>query len=193
MQGNPIDELNEGLRGFKEELTTDAMAVKRVEIGIITFGGNVNTATEFTTTDAFHPPMLAASGDTPMGAAIEQGLELLKQRKDTYRANGISYYRPWVFLITDGGPTDSWSTAASLVHAGEAQKSFMFFAVGVQGANLDVLAKISSRQPLMLKGLRFRELFSWLSNSMGVVSRSQTADAPALTNPVSPNGWAVAG
>ena len=133
------------------------------------------------------PSQLATTGDTPMGAAIEQGLEMLRQRKEAYKANGISYYRPWVFLITDGGPTDSIVRASQLVREGEAAKSLSFFAVGVQGANMDALAKISTRQPLQLSGLKFRELFAWLSTSLSGVSRSQVGDVVPLE---SPQGWA---
>ena len=35
-----------------------------------------------------------------MGEAIETGLEMLESRKQTYKQAGISYYRPWIFLIT---------------------------------------------------------------------------------------------
>jgi hypothetical protein len=38
MNGRPIDELNAGLRVFKEELSTDAMAMQRVEVALMTFG-----------------------------------------------------------------------------------------------------------------------------------------------------------
>lgn len=88
------------------------MATQRVEVGIITFGP-VRVLTEFLTADMFEPPHLDLTGDTPMGAAIEQGLQLLETRKQTYKNAGISYYRPWVFLVTDGSPTDDWRKGGS--------------------------------------------------------------------------------
>jgi uncharacterized protein YegL len=190
MSGAPIQELNSGIATFKGAIAADAMALKRVEVALITFGP-VQIQSDFQTVDTFVAPNLASSGDTPMGAAIEQGLTLLDQRKQVYKSNGISYYRPWVFLITDGGPTDAWKAAAEKVHQGEAARAFSFFAVGVEGANIDTLKQIAVREPLKLKGLRFQDLFVWLSNSLSAVSRSSAGEQVALTNPATPEGWAA--
>lgn len=186
MGGQPIAELNAGLTTFKDELAADSLAMKRVEVGIVTFGP-VKTEQLFQTAEHFYPPTLVTQGDTPMGEAIRQGLEMIRQRKEEYRSNAISYYRPWVFLITDGGPTDEWKSAAAAVREGEASKAFAFFAIGVKGANMDTLKQISVREPLSLEGLRFRELFSWLSSSLRSVSRS----TPGTEVPLAPpTGWA---
>jgi uncharacterized protein YegL len=189
MRGQPVKELNQGIRIFKDELMADEMAAKRVEVAIIGFGP-VQTLTDFQTADVFEPPLLQAQGDTPIGAAIEAGLALLEQRKQSYRRNGVAYYRPWIFLITDGGPTDHWQAAAAQVKAGEAANHFSFFAVGVEGARVDVLAQIGTREPLKLKELRFRDLFIWLSKSLGSVSKSAVGDKVELENPATPSGWA---
>lgn len=190
MSGEPIVELNEGLKAFRDELVADELASKRVEVACITFGP-VQVATEFETASVFQPPWLRPLEDTPMGAAITNGLELVRLRKEAYRSNGIAFYRPWVFLITDGAPTDDWSRAARLVKDGEEKKAFAFFAVGVKGANIDILKQISVREPLKLKGLRFRGLFQWLSNSMKSISRSTPGDEVPLKNPTEgPDGWA---
>lgn len=186
MSGMPIKQLNEALIAFKDELSNDSLAAKRVEISVVTFGP-VETKCDFHTAPQFFPPQLEASGDTPMGAAIIEGLRLIQVRKEEYKANGISFYRPWIFLITDGAPTDSWSEAAVQVKDGESKKKFAFFPVGVEGANMDILGKISVREPLKLQGLKFREFFLWLSASMKAVSRS----APdAILQIAAPSGWA---
>ena len=191
MKGTPINELNAGLQTLKDALSADALAAKRVEVAIVTFGGNVNVACDFTTAEGFHPPILAAEGQTPMGAAIIHALGMVQQRKSTYKANGIAYYRPWIFMITDGGPTDAWHEAASQIKQGESTKAFMFFAVGIEGANFDVLKQIVVRDPLKLQGLRFQELFQWLSASQAAVSRSSPGDAVQLPDPTGPQGWAT--
>jgi uncharacterized protein YegL len=190
MSGERISELNAGLGVYKEELMSDSLAAKRVEVAVVTFGGEVSTVVDFTTASNFNPPTLEPHADTPMGAAINRAIEMITDRKATYRTNGIAFYRPWIFMITDGAPTDDWHTAAERVKQGEKSKSFSFFAVGVEGADFSVLGKIATREPLKLKGLRFRDLFQWLSNSQQSVSRSTPGDDVPLSNPASPEGWA---
>jgi uncharacterized protein YegL len=191
MGGQPIAELNAGLATYKDELAADSLAAKRVEVALVTFGGEVTTVNDFSSVAQFHPPGLHASGDTPMGAAILRATELLQARKQLYKQNGVQFYRPWIFLITDGGPTDDWRPAADKVKHGESAKAFAFFAVGVGGANFDVLRQIAVRDPVKLDGLRFRDLFKWLSNSQQSVSRSKPEDDVPLSNPAAPGGWAA--
>ena len=188
MSGKPIAALNEGLAAFARDVSGDAVASQRVEVAIVTFGGEVATAQDFVTVGDFEPSTLKAGGWTPMGQAIERALDMVDERKALYRENGIVYYRPWVFLITDGHPTDSWDEAARRVHEAEAAGRVAFFAVGVEGADMEILSRIAVRDPLKLSGLQFVELFLWLSQSQRAVSTSKPGDQTALP-PV--DGWAV--
>jgi uncharacterized protein YegL len=185
MGGMPIDQLNQGVRTFREELLSDPIATKRVEVAVVTFGP-VTIESDFHTVPNFYPRELAANADTPMGEAIRTGIEMITKRKKEYKESGIAYYKPWIILITDGAPTDAWADAAKLVKAGEENKSFAFFAIGVEDANMDILRQISVRQPLKLKGLMFREFFIWLSASMKMVSAKNPGSA---INLLPPSGW----
>jgi uncharacterized protein YegL len=185
MSGMPIHQLNEGVRTFRQELLGDPIATKRVEVGMVTFGP-VTIESDFHTVPNFYPRELETTGDTPLGEAIRTGIDMVNRRKKEYKNAGVAYYKPWIILITDGAPTDDWAEAAQLVHKGEAAKSFAFFAIGVEGANMEVLKQISVRSPLKLKGLMFREFFMWLSASMKMVS----AKNPGSTiNLLPPTGW----
>jgi uncharacterized protein YegL len=179
MDGEPIRALNEGLRAFEGDIKEDALSRRRIEVAVMTFGGSVSKVRDFTPADKFDAPNLIAGGATPMGQAISEGIELVKDRKAVYRSSGVPYYQPWVFLITDGEPTDSWEAAARLVRAEMAANALTFFAVAVGEANTQVLSAITDRV-LKLEGVKFRELFLWLSQSAKRVSASKTTEQTSL-------------
>ena len=45
---------------------------------------------DFITADLYAPTELRAEGDTPIGGAIAEALELIRLRKQQYQANGIA-------------------------------------------------------------------------------------------------------
>jgi uncharacterized protein YegL len=184
MSGDRIDELNAGLAIFKQEVQRDTTASLRVEVAIITFDSSVNLIQDFVTIDNFYPPQLTTTGMTAMGQGIELALNEVESRKAIYKSNGIQYYQPWVFLITDGGPSDSWQSAAQRVKQATANGKISFYAVGVQGADMNILGQIDP-EPLMLQGLQFQEMFRWLSDSMKRVSSTKVGGGQTALPPIS--------
>jgi len=187
MIGKPIQELNQGILEFKKDMANDRTASLRVEIAIVTFGP-VRLLQDFVTVDQFEPQVLDVSGMSPLGEALDYSLQLLKDRKTIYKECGIKYFQPWVFLITDGAPTDSWEAAAERIKQAQEEGKLSFFAVAIKGADIDVLKHIShpTRPPLTLEGLRFADLFLWVSQSVAKVSKSYLGDKVQLP----PIGWA---
>ena len=192
MQGTAIDALNQGLWAFKEDLMKNSLASRRVEVAVVTFDSDVKVVHEFVTADSFEPPTLTAQGLTHLGAGIHLALDMIQARKALYRTHGVAYYRPWIFMVTDGEPQGEpeqiIEQVTQRIKQDEVNKRVAFFPVGVENANLDRLGQISVRTPMKLTGLNFTEMFLWLSASMTAVSHSQMDEQIALP----PVGWGLA-
>lgn len=185
MMGEPIRELNEGVKTFYRAINEDEIARFSAEICIVTFGP-ASLEADFATLDSRpQPPILTASGNTPLGEAVQIALDSLDKRKSVYKASGVDYYQPWLVLMTDGQPNGSSnilqqqiSRVATLVEA----RKLTVFPIGIGSrADMSVLAQFSlGRSPLRLQGLRFSDFFSWLSKSVSRVSQSTPGDKVAL-------------
>lgn len=180
MSGEPIQELNLGIQLFLDEVKADDLARWSVDLAIYTAGNIAQRILDFTNIDdiaiaELNP--LVATGSTPLGEATKMALKDLEKRKDNYRRVGVPYYQPWLILISDGVPTDSWQDAAQQARELSAQRKLVSLPIGVQGADLRVLGQFSSKPPVILQGLKFREFFQWLSASMARVSASTSSDA----------------
>lgn len=190
MAGAPMDALNAALRLFEQDLKTDDVASQRVQLLVIRFGDNneVTVLSDWKDAMDFQAPQIDANGATPLGAAVNVALNKIEEQKARYRANGIAYNRPWLFLLTDGEPTDpDWEQAAAQCSNAEQAGKVVFFGIGVGQANLEKLARFSSRKPMQLQGLKFRELFVWLSQSAKTSSKAAQGSNVQLSPP---SDWA---
>lgn len=187
-----VAEVAAGLDGLRAALARDTVARNRVELVVVTFGGAVAVHGEFGEAAVFEPPVLTAAGDTPMAAALEQALDLLEAKKRAYKESGLDYYRPLIFLITDGEPTDAgrWPEAARRVREAERGRKLVLLAVGTKTANFQRLKELSpDRAPLRLKEAQWGTMFQWLSRSLQARSRSRPGEEVPLEDPTGPRGW----
>lgn len=178
MSGEPIRELNQGYRQFLQETMNDEAASMSVDLEVITFGNSVEVRQPFMPVSSVDPApaALVADGLTPMGEAFKLASAHLKERRQKYRDNGISAYRPWVVLMTDGQPTDKWEQPAAEVRtlAEQGKINYLGIAIG-DGVNMNTLGRIVP-SPMKLQGLKFRQFFHWLTDSLGAVSASAVSD-----------------
>ena len=181
MKGAPIDELNAGLRQFIQETADDEAAGMSVELEVITFDNNAEVAMPFTPIADVErtPDPLVAQGLTSLGAALGMAKEDLSQRRKLYRENGISSYRPWVVLMTDGIPNDDWTAPAQEMRKLGEQGKIQYIGIEIgNSASHSLMCQILPAQPgpVKLKGLRFKQFFRWLTDSMRSVSSSAVSD-----------------
>ncbi|MBQ8672383.1 MAG: VWA domain-containing protein [Alphaproteobacteria bacterium] len=175
MRDEPIKQLNSGLKALEKELKEDIDASSRVQLLIIKASGEDEVSVETDWVDAmnFTAPTMEAGGLTPLGKAMETALQKIEEQKCLYDSCGITSKRPWIFLISDGEPTDyGWEDAAEICRYAQKNKKVVIHAIGTQGANLDKLAKFSLLPPKRLTGLKFTEFFLWLSRSVSCISKA---------------------
>jgi uncharacterized protein YegL len=183
-----IDELNDGLKALEAELRGDPTAKTRVQLAIVCVGGaagHVDVMLDWTDAKDFHAFDLAAGGATPLGSGLELALDIVAHQKRAYRANGISYLRPWMMVISDGEPTDEpavWRRATGACRAAEQANQCVIYPIGVADANVTLLQQISANEVKQLRGLSFVELFVWLSASLSVASRSAPGERVQLAS-----------
>lgn len=199
MSGAPITALAEGYKAFIEAVQNDPLARKRAEISVITFGSSARVLVPFQEAQNLTPSEFVASGSTDMAGGINLALDELEARKAQFKAEHLEYFRPWLFLLTDGGPNPTgFDEAVRRLNQAESEKRVTVFAVGVgEGVNWDTLNKVGKeRPPLKLNGLAFAEMFQWLSASLSSVSGSGNFGSDDASHqgqgeqiPLPPPGW----
>jgi len=186
-----INQLNNALSHFKEDCMQDQRLVESVEIAIVSFGEDVKKEQSFISLEDLTVPLLLAGGDTPMAEALTMAMDLVEERKKAYKDNDVSYFRPIIFLITDGLPTDmsnkpdaceelkrEFNRIKEEIRTGVLGCHFYFQPVGVEPADMDFLKELCPRaeelkerkipviRPIKLDEGKWIELFDFLRNSM---------------------------
>lgn len=184
---SPLEALNGGLDRLVTALHSDPLARKRAEVSFIAYGTEAAEPTPFTTVDDLILPELQGMGVTSSGAALTKALDSIEARKQEYKTGGVQYFKPLILWVSDGLATDDTSEVTRRIAEGAEKNKLTLFPVAVEGADTNAMQATAGKTALKLQGVKFEELFLWLSASAASVSSSQPGDKVAAP---SPEGWA---
>jgi uncharacterized protein YegL len=108
MAGEPISALEMGCKALLGDLRNDPQAIETVWLSVIAFAGAAEQLEPLTELDHFHPPPLTAEGTTSLGEAIDLLAKCIKREVRQTAAHQKGDWKPMVFVLTDGEPTDDW-------------------------------------------------------------------------------------
>ena len=181
-----IGKLNSALAKFKSEVSADTLCALRIEVVRVAFNHEVDHD-DFCSVEAFEPTDLSAIGGTKISIAINTALDLLERRKQAYREAGISYYRPFALLLTDGKFEHDTPQELAMVRqrlvSEEEGKHVAFFAFGIGDVHMETFSQITppNRPPRHIGSVEnIAGLFKWLSVSTMKAARSTPGDPVKL-------------
>jgi uncharacterized protein YegL len=178
MSGAPIQAVNQGVNLLYNELMNDPSAIETVHIAVITFESQARMLTPLTELTQFTPPTLSAGGGTSMGAALRLLNDSLNQDIVANSPDRRGDYKPLVFLMTDGEPTDSWEHEADAIKNRTKNKVATIIALGCGGGvNSNNLKRITEVVLLMdiITPDMITQYFKWVSQSVSTASVSAQA------------------
>jgi uncharacterized protein YegL len=194
MSGDPIQAVNQGVKALVAELRSEPYAIETAYLSVITFESNAKQVCPLTELMTFQEPNLVASGTTSLGAALKLLSKCFEKEVQTASETQKGDWKPLVFLMTDGMPTDSWEKAAEELKK-KRPANIIACAAG-SGADeyllkkiTEIVVKLNNLQPDDLKAY-----FKWVSQSIKQTSQSVAqvmADDQPITLPPPPPGITI--
>ena len=141
MYGEPIEAVKNGVEMLLSTLRQDPYALETAYISIITFNSTAQQIVPLTDLINFSVPDFVASGTTALGEALTLVSDRIENevRKTTAETKGD--WRPLVFVMTDGTPTDDWKKGVEKFRA--ARTGVVIACAAGQSAQTDILKNIT--------------------------------------------------
>ncbi len=195
MAGDPIESVKAGISALHSELMNDPSAVESAYLSVITFDSNARQLAPLAELASFNPPNLTASGTTSLGAALKLLIQCIQTEVQQNSGEVKGDWKPLVFLLTDGAPTDKWQQFADELKA-KRPGNVIAVACG-DGADTSLLKMITDTV-LEMKNISpsdFSAFFKWVTQSIKQTSQkcgaSPNAAAGGVALPPPPPGIVI--
>ena len=110
MSGEPIEAVKNGVQVMISSLRQNPQAIETAFISVITFDSTARQAVPLTDLSSFQVPDIRASGTTAMGEALQLLASCIDREVAQTTTERKGDWKPLVFIMTDGIPTDNWQT-----------------------------------------------------------------------------------
>jgi uncharacterized protein YegL len=175
MTGEPIEAVKNGVQVLISTLRQDPYALETAFLSVITFDSSAKQIVPLTELSMFQMPDIQASGTTALGDA----LSLLANKIDTEVSRTTAEvkgdWKPLVFLMTDGGPTDNWKKG--LAEFQKRKTGVVVACAAGQAADTNVLKQITEVvvQLDTADSATIKAFFKWVSASVSTGSQKVEA------------------
>ncbi|WP_328663286.1 vWA domain-containing protein [Streptomyces sp. NBC_00328] len=119
MAGTGVDTINAALPDLHQEISTNPSVADKIRFALIGFSTQASVLQPLADlSELTQLPSLSAGGVTSFGAAFRLLKDTIEKDVAALKADGHDVYRPVVFFLSDGIPTDhDWRTALQEVNA----------------------------------------------------------------------------
>jgi uncharacterized protein YegL len=170
MTGEPIEAVKNGLSTLLTALRSDPHALETAYLSVITFDTNAKQVVPLTDLASFQEPSLTAQGTTSLGEALTLVANCIDREVTKSSPEQKGDWKPLVFFMTDGQPTDDWQRG--LVDF-KARKTGMVVACAAgSGADASLLKQITENVVMLdtADKATIAAYFKWVSSSITAVS-----------------------